>query len=103
MYHQMRVYTINRGAMDTFVRAWQQGVYPLRIKMGFRVGGAWINRETNQFIWILSYDGDDWDGANAAYYNAPERKSLDPDPASMIARMETYMVDVGLTRPGIDV
>lgn len=94
MKHQMRMYTINRGMMDEFVRAWRAGVVPLRIKAGFQVSAAWINNETNQFIWILSYDGaDDWEQANAAYYASPERASLNPDPVSMIARIETHFVE----------
>jgi len=30
MTTQLRMYTINRGKMDDFVRAWKAGVYPLR-------------------------------------------------------------------------
>lgn len=94
MKHQLRVYTINRGKLDEFALLWRKSVVPLRIKAGFKVSGAWTNHETNQFIWILSYDGPkDWEAANNDYYALPERKSLDPDPASFIARMETHMVE----------
>lgn len=93
-YNQLRIYTINRGKMDEFVRAWQMGVYPVRIKVGFRVSGVWVNRDTNQFVWVVSYDGPkSWEEANRDYYESPERKMLDPDPAQFIARMETYMVE----------
>ncbi|HKZ65201.1 MAG TPA: hypothetical protein VJ111_02535 [Chitinophagaceae bacterium] len=34
-----------------------KGVYPLRIKNGFKIEGAWVLQEKNKFIWILSYDG----------------------------------------------
>ncbi len=94
MKNQLRMYTINRGKMDEFVRVWQQGVVPLRKKVGFTVTGAWINRETNQFIWIVSYDGPKpWEDMEKAYYASPERKAMDPDPAQFIARMETYFVE----------
>ncbi len=94
MYTQIRMYTINRGMMDTFVKAWKTGVVPLREQAGFTVGGAWVVRETNQFVWILNYTGPkSWEAANEDYYGSPGRKALQPDPASMIARMETHMVE----------
>lgn len=94
MKHQLRIYTINHGMLDEFAQLWRKSVYPLRIKVGFQVTGAWVNREINQFVWILSYDGPQtWEEANNAYYASPERKALNPDPAQFIARMETYFIE----------
>lgn len=94
MKNQFRMYTINRGKMDEFVRIWQQNVYPLRIKVGFTVSGVWVNRETNQFIWIVSYDGPKtWEEVEKAYYSSPERQAMNPDPAQFIARMEIHFVE----------
>ncbi len=94
MKNQFRMYTINRGKMDEFVRVWQQGVYPLRIKVGFTVSGVWVNRETNQFIWVVSYDGPKtWEEVEKAYYTSPERQAMNPDPAQFIARMEIHFVE----------
>lgn len=97
MANQLRTYTINRGKMDEFVRAWREGVVPLRRKAGFTISGGWIIRETNQFIWIASYDGPKtWKEVEDAYYALPERKELDPDPASFIARMELHFVEMAI-------
>ena len=94
MTHQLRMYTINRGQMDEFVRVWREKVVPLREKLGFRVVSAWINPSTNQFIWIVSYDGPlSWDDANKAYYDLPERQALVPSPVDFIARMELSLVN----------
>ncbi len=94
MKNQLRIYTINRGQMDEFVRVWKQEVYPLRIKVGFQVSGVWVNRETNQFIWIVSYDGPKpWEEMDQAYYASPERKAMSPEPTQFIARIETYFVE----------
>ncbi len=94
MKNQLRIYTINRGQMDAFVKAWQEGVVPLRLKLGFQVSTAWINRETNQFMWVVSYNGPKtWEEVEQAYYNAPERKTLSPDPVQLIARIETFFVE----------
>lgn len=89
---QLRMYTINRGKMDDFVRAWKGGVYPLRTKQGFRIEGAWVLKERNQFVWLLSYDGTDWDAKDAAYYASPERAALNPDPAQFIANAEQWFL-----------
>ncbi len=92
MLTQLRRYTINRGKMDAFVEAWKTGVVPLRRRAGFRIVGAWVVRERNEFVWLMSYEGDDWEARDKAYYASPERAKLDPDPAQFIARVEHWFV-----------
>ncbi len=92
MTTQLRMYTINRGKMDEFIRAWKTGVYPLRQKQGFHIDGAWVLKERNQFVWLLSFDGTDWDAKDAAYYASPERAALNPDPAQFIAFAEHWFL-----------
>lgn len=92
MISQLRIYTINRGQLDDFVQAWSAGVLPLRRKLGFRVDGAWVLRERNEFIWVLSTDGPDFAAKDNAYYASPERTALDPDPAPLIARAEHWFI-----------
>jgi len=89
---QLRMYTINRGKMDDFVRAWKAGVYPLRRTHGFQIEGGWVIKERNQFVWLLSYGGEDWEARDAAYYASPERAALDPDPAQFIAHAEQWFL-----------
>jgi hypothetical protein len=48
-------------------------VYPLRLKNGYRIDGAWVVKERNEFVWLLSYDGNDLDAKEASYYASPER------------------------------
>ncbi len=89
MVAQLRLYIINKGKMDEFVKGWKEGVYPLHLKHGFRIDKAGVIKEMNQFFWIVSYDGpEDWDTKQAAYYGSPERAALDPDPAQFIARAD---------------
>jgi hypothetical protein len=58
---QLRIFTIADGKMDEFVRAWLKGVYPLRIKQGFTIHGAWTLDPGDKFMWLLSYDGpEEW-------------------------------------------
>ncbi|KRT76882.1 MAG: hypothetical protein XU14_C0027G0023 [Armatimonadetes bacterium CSP1-3] len=94
MPSQLRIYTINRGRLDDFVAAWRAGVSPLRQQFGFRVAGAWVIRERNQFVWILSYDGPQaWEAADAAYYGSPQRAALNPDPAQWIAQINHWFLE----------
>ena len=93
MVSQLRIFTINRGKMDQFIEAWLQGVYPLRLKHGFTIEHAWVTRERNEFLWILSYDGpEDWESKDAAYYASEERNILDPDPRQYIAKSERRFI-----------
>lgn len=47
MLTQLRIYTINRGRMEDCVRAWRDGIYPLRLRYGFRISGAWVSAAAN--------------------------------------------------------
>ena len=91
---QIRIFTINRGKMDAFVDAWLKGVYPLRTKSGFKIERAWVVKEKNKFIWVLSYDGPEgFEAKDSAYYASEKRKILDPDPAQYIADVEKYFIE----------
>ncbi len=99
MVTELRMFTINEGRLDDFVRAWLDGVYPLRLRKGYRIDGAWIIRERNTFVWLLSHDGDDWDAQEKAYYASPERAAVTPDPAQHIARVEKWFLTPVVPRP----
>jgi len=92
MVTELRIFTINKGRLDDFVRAWTAGVYPLRLKKGYRIDGAWVIKERNEFIWLLSYDGDDWEAKEKAYYASAERAAVNPDPAQYIAKIEKWFL-----------
>jgi hypothetical protein len=90
---QLRIYTINRGQMDAFVKVWQESVLPLRRKLGFTIDGAWVMEEENKFVWVLTYDGpDSWEERNAAYFSSPERKAMQPDPADWVAHIDVRFI-----------
>ncbi len=93
---QLRMYTVVDGRLEDFVREWREHVVPLRRAHGFVVEGAWTVPERDGFVWIISHDGD-FEAADAAYYASPERRALDPDPASLLGDTETrMMVPVGV-------
>jgi hypothetical protein len=61
---------------------------------GFTIDRADVIRETNEFVWIVSYDGpEDWEAKQAAYYGSPERKAVSPDPARHIAKARRWFIE----------
>ena len=79
--------------MGEWIEEWRSKVVPLRVKHGFQVLGAWTVDGTDQFVWIVSYDGPkSWHEADADYYHSPERKALDPDPARHLAHVQTRLI-----------
>ena len=87
MTWQIREYTVKPGEMEAWLDEWRSKIVPLRERYGFKVVGAWTVDGSDQFIWIISYDGPkSFEQANAHYYESPERKVIDPDPARHLAQ-----------------
>lgn len=85
MEHQVRIAKIVPGRMDDFVPAWTANVARIRRRHGFAIEGAWIVQETNEFVWVLSYDGDDgFAAAEQRYLESDERRNVDEEPASWV-------------------
>jgi hypothetical protein len=96
---QLRIYTIKPGEMATWMDEWRRLIAPLRRRHGFEVLGAWTI-ESEKFVWILRYAGaKTWKEADAAYYAAPERTAMQPDPARHIAKAEQWMMSAAPTLP----
>ena len=76
--------------MQAWVSEWREHVYPLRVRLGFAVPAAWVVEGGDRFVWLLEYDGDDFEAANAAYYDSSERQALDPDPARHLSATEHW-------------
>ena len=93
MEFQIRNYWIKPGSMDQFLDVWKNGVVPLRKQAGFKVLGSWVNRVENRFTWIVGFDGPGtFDQAYRAYMDSPGRKSLNPDPASLLAKSDVIIM-----------
>lgn len=93
MKFQVREYTIRPGEMEEWLSEWRSKIVPLRERHGFEVLGAWTIDGTDQFIWIISYEGPkSWDQANEGYYSSPERKAFDPDPARHLAKTDARLM-----------
>ena len=91
---QLRLYTINRGRLHQFAEEWKANVLPLRLEHGFQVQDAWLIEETNQFAWLIGYEGaESWEAKEVAYYASEKRKAMEPNPARLIARPEQYFIE----------
>ena len=93
MEYQLRRSRIRPGHVREFLDAWLAGVYPLRERFGFRFVGAWVVEGTDEFVWILGYDGPDgFASADARYYASLERAAVDPDPAQFFVATDHRMI-----------
>ena len=91
---QLRDYKVRPGELDRFTEVWSKKVRPLRVKLGFVVEGAWRIPSEDRFVWVVSYEGPlTWDAANRSYSESPERKAMDPDPASFLVGQSLSLID----------
>lgn len=90
MQTQVRVYQLQPGQLDTFVREWRERIVPLRRRFGFEVLSAWASVEDDTFVWVLAHEGS-FAEADRAYYLSPERAALDPDPARLLVEPRTFL------------
>ena len=98
--YQLRRYLIQPTEMDNWLEEWRHEIVPLRERFGFRVEGAWVSREENRFVWVLSYDGEDGlEAANDRYNASPARMAMQPDPARHLIETETMLMESAL-EPG---
>jgi hypothetical protein len=90
---QLREYTVKPGEMAQWIEEWRSRIVPLRLDFGFRILGSWTVDGTDQFVWIIGYDGPkSWQEADSDYYRSSERKALDPDPARHLAHTQTRLM-----------
>ena len=96
MEYQLRRHRVQVGKLHECVAAWKKSVYPLRLRHGFQVLGAWTIEERNEFVWIVGYDGPEgFAAADAAYYASAARAALTPDPRQYFEQTEQwFMVSV---------
>ncbi len=90
MQYQLRIYDVAPGRMDEFLGIFPQ-VVAARRAVGFDVVGAWTIPEENRFVWIIGAD-QPIDELAKRYYESAERKAIDPEPAKLLDRIETHLM-----------
>ena len=88
MQYQLRDYDVKPGAYDEFVQEWAGTIVPLRRRHGFEVVGAWSDGA--RFVWVIARD--DFETADRAYYESPERAALKPDISRHLSRIDTTLL-----------
>ncbi|MGC8876005.1 NIPSNAP family containing protein [Thermus sp.] len=85
---QMRRYTLKEGAKESFQKVFLETILPLRRALGFQVLGAyWLSER--EFLWFVAHE--DFEEAEKAYYEHPERKKVDP--RAYLEEIETRFVE----------
>ncbi|MGI5226367.1 NIPSNAP family protein [Actinoallomurus iriomotensis] len=94
---QLRVYTVRASLLDEWADKWRSLIVPLRLEFGFEIGGGWLDRERNQFVWLVSYEGDEtFADRNAAYWASPKREQMNLDPADYLLDTDVRTVETVL-------
>ena len=94
MVSQLRIYTINGGMMDSWVKLFNEHLKPNHEKHGIPIEAAWVNLDQTEFIWVRSFDSvDQIKVKEAEYYSSPERLALGDQPSQHIAKTEVRVVE----------
>mgnify|MGYP001179853921 CR=1 FL=1 len=56
MIGQLRIYTVNKGMMDSWLQLFEAEILPKVKQFGMGVQTVWVNDERTQFIWIRTYN-----------------------------------------------
>lgn len=91
---QLRTYTIREGLLDEWVAKWRAQVVPLRREFGFAIGGAWLDRRRSEFVWALSYDGEEtFEERDRRYLASPEWAALKLDTERFVVARDARVVE----------
>ena len=55
MLSQIRIYTINKGEMDAFLKHFKEEIMVVHERIGLPIVGTWVNRPQNEFIWVRNF------------------------------------------------
>jgi NIPSNAP len=90
---QVRIYTINRGEMDDFVKHFKEQTKPIHDQIGWPVVSTWINKPQNEFIWIRTHtDAADLEAKTKAFREAVAAAGITL--GANVAKMEVREVEM---------
>ena len=93
MQAQIRIYTINKGELDSFIKHFKEETKPIHDKVGWPVVAAWVNRPQNEFIWVRTYeDAADLEAKTKAFRKEVEAAGITL--GTNVAKMEVRDVEM---------
>ena len=93
MLAQIRIYTINRGELDEFLKHFEEQVIPLHKTTGWPIVSTWVNRPQNEFIWIRTHsDAGDLEAKTKAMQAARTAANV---LGGNVAKIEVREVELG--------
>jgi len=94
MVSQLRIYTINSGMMDSWLKLFNEKIRPIHEGLDIRVESTWVNADRTEFLWVRSFDSvEEIPEKEAAYFASDGRKALGDIPTSHIAKMEVRVIE----------
>jgi hypothetical protein len=94
MQAQIRIYTINKGEMDNFLKHFESEVVGLHKKANWPIVSTWVNRPQNEFIWVRTHsDAADLEAKTKAFSAAREAAGVTL--GTNVAKMEVREVEIG--------
>ena len=97
MVSQLRIYTINRGMMDSWLKLFEEQIRPIHDSLGIPVERTWVNADRTEFLWIRSFqNAEEIPGKEAAFAASPERQALGDLPQTHIAKIEVRVIEPAL-------
>jgi len=92
---QLRRYTLVDGEYDAFLAWWEEWMPRVRPAAGFAIEFAYGLRETNEFVWAVSTDGDQdaFVATEQAYMASPGRAEAFADVPQRVAAYNVRFVD----------
>jgi len=99
MISQIRIYTINKGEIDNFLKHFKEDIMPLHEKIGVPIIGTWVNRPQNEFIWVRTYkDKAEMEAKNKS--SKPPSRPPESSSAATLRRWKCAMRNRRLHRSG---
>jgi len=93
MQAQIRIYTINKGELDNFIKHFKEETKPIHDKVGWPVVASWVHRPQNEFIWIRTYeDAADLEAKTKAFRREVEAAGITL--GTSVAKMEVREVEM---------
>ena len=75
---QLRRYNLKPHLVEEFLAWWTTRLAPARAEFGFTVESAYLNRESAEFTWAVSADGDadQFRRLEQGWMDSPERSAV---------------------------